>query len=44
LDRRLGGLQNWYGRRDEEKNYQPLPGLEPLIIQPNGKYMEIKQT
>jgi hypothetical protein len=34
LDRRLGGLQNHSGHDGEEKNYQPLPGLEPLIIQP----------
>jgi hypothetical protein len=31
LDRRLGGPQSW---SDEEKNSQPLPGLEPPIIQP----------
>jgi hypothetical protein len=34
LDRRLGGPQNRYGRGGEEKNSQPLPGLEPPIIQP----------
>jgi hypothetical protein len=34
LDRRLGGLQGWSGRGGEEKNSQPLPGLEPPIIQP----------
>jgi hypothetical protein len=34
LDRRLGGLQNWSGCGGEEKNSQPLPGLEPPIIQP----------
>jgi hypothetical protein len=33
LDRRLGGPQSWSGRGDE-KNYQPLPGLETPIIQP----------
>jgi hypothetical protein len=33
LDRRLGGLQNRSGRGGEEKNSQPLPGLEPPIIQ-----------
>jgi hypothetical protein len=32
LDRRLGGLQNRSGRGGEEKNSQPLPGLEPPII------------
>jgi hypothetical protein len=34
LDRRLGGPQSRSGRGGEEKNSQPLPGLEPLIIQP----------
>jgi hypothetical protein len=34
LDRRLGGPQNQYGHGGEEKNSQPLPGLEPPIIQP----------
>jgi hypothetical protein len=34
LDRRLGGPQSWSGCGGEEKNSQPLPGLEPLIIQP----------
>jgi hypothetical protein len=34
LDRRLGGSQSRFGRGGEEKNYQPLPGLEPPIIQP----------
>jgi hypothetical protein len=33
LDRRLGGTQNRSGYGDEEKNSQPLLGLEPLIIQ-----------
>jgi hypothetical protein len=33
-ERRLGGPQTPSGRGDEEKNFQPLPGLEPLIIQP----------
>jgi hypothetical protein len=33
LDRRLGGPQNRSGR-GEQKNSQPLPGLEPPIIQP----------
>jgi hypothetical protein len=31
-DRRLGGLQSRSGRGSEEKNSQPLPGLEPPII------------
>jgi hypothetical protein len=34
LDRSLGGSQSWSGRGGEEKNSQPLPGLEPPIIQP----------
>jgi hypothetical protein len=34
LDRRLGRPQNWSGRGSEKKNSQPLPGIEPLIIQP----------
>jgi hypothetical protein len=32
LDRRLGGLQNRSGHSGEQKNSQPLPGLEPPII------------
>jgi hypothetical protein len=34
LYRRLGGPQSRYGCGGEEKNSQPLPGLEPPIIQP----------
>jgi hypothetical protein len=34
LDRRLGGPQSRSGCCGEEKNSQPLLGLEPLIIQP----------
>jgi hypothetical protein len=34
LDRRLGGLQSRSGCGGEEKNSQPLPGLEPPIIHP----------
>jgi hypothetical protein len=34
LDRSLGALQSRSGRGGEEKNSQPLPGLEPPIIQP----------
>jgi hypothetical protein len=34
LDRRLGGTQSRSGRGGEEKNSQPLQGLEPPIIQP----------
>jgi hypothetical protein len=33
LNRRLGGLQSLSGRGGEEKYSQPLPGLEPPIIQ-----------
>jgi hypothetical protein len=38
LDRRLGGPQNRSGRGGEEKNSQPLPGLEPTIIQPMAQH------
>jgi hypothetical protein len=38
LDRGLGGLQSWSGHGDEEKNSQPLLGLEPLIIQPIAQH------
>jgi hypothetical protein len=34
LDRGLGGPQSPSGRGGEERNRQPLPGLEPPIIQP----------
>jgi len=34
LDRRLGSLQSRSGHGSEEKNSQPLLGLEPPIIQP----------
>jgi hypothetical protein len=34
LDRSLGGPQSQSGHSGEKKNSQPLPGLEPLIIQP----------
>jgi len=34
LDRRLGGIQIRSGHDGEENNSQPLPGLEPPIIQP----------
>jgi hypothetical protein len=33
LDRKLGGTQSRSGRGGEQKNSQPLPGLEPSIIQ-----------
>jgi hypothetical protein len=34
LERRLGGRQSRSERGSEEKNSQPLPGLEPPTIQP----------
>jgi hypothetical protein len=34
LDKKLDGPQSRSGSSGEEKNYQPLPGLEPPIIQP----------
>jgi hypothetical protein len=34
LDRRLGGPQSRSGRGGEDKNSQPLPGLELPIVQP----------
>jgi hypothetical protein len=33
LDRSLGGSQSRSGYHGEEKNSQPLPGLEPAFIQ-----------
>jgi hypothetical protein len=34
LDRRLGESQSRSGHGGEDKIFQPLPGLEPPIIQP----------
>jgi hypothetical protein len=34
LDRKLGGPQSRSGRCGDEKNSQPMPRLEPPIIQP----------
>jgi hypothetical protein len=34
MDKRLGGFQCRFGHDGEQKNSQPLPGLEPPIIQP----------
>jgi hypothetical protein len=34
LDRKLGGPQTSAGCGGEEKNFQPLSGLEPSTIQP----------
>jgi hypothetical protein len=36
LDRRLGGSQSQSGCSGKEKNSQPLPELEPLMV--TGKY------
>jgi hypothetical protein len=38
LDRRLGGSQRRSGRGVEEENSEPLPGLEPPIIQPISSF------
>jgi hypothetical protein len=38
LDRRLGGPQSLSGHGGEEKIFQPLLGLEPLIIQPIAQH------
>jgi hypothetical protein len=38
LDRRLGGSYSQSGHGSEEKNSQPLPGLEPLIVQPVAQH------
>jgi hypothetical protein len=37
LDRRLGRPQSRSGRGGEQKNSQPLTGLEPPIIQPTAQ-------
>jgi hypothetical protein len=37
MDRRLGGPQSRSGRGSEENNSQPLPELEPPIIQSVAK-------
>jgi hypothetical protein len=34
---RLGGPPSRYGRGGEEKNSQPPPGLEHLVIQPTAQ-------
>jgi hypothetical protein len=34
----LAGPQSQSGRGGEEKNSQPLPGLEPPIIQPVAQF------
>jgi hypothetical protein len=38
LDRRLGKPQSRSGCSGNKKNSQPLPGLEPSIIQPVAQY------
>jgi hypothetical protein len=44
LDRRLGGPQNRSGSGGEEKNSQPLPGLEPSISHPVAqRYTRLKK-
>jgi hypothetical protein len=42
LDRRLGRPQSWSGHSGEEKNFQPLPGLKPPIIQPIAQHYTTK--
>jgi hypothetical protein len=44
MDGRLGGPQSRSERGGDEKNSQPLPGLEPPIIQPVAqRYTELSQ-
>jgi hypothetical protein len=42
--RRLGGPQSQSGHGPEEKNSQPLLGLEPLIIQPIAQHYTTELT
>jgi hypothetical protein len=44
FDRRLGGPQSRSGRGGEEKNSQPLPGLESPIIQSEAQRYTAKLT
>jgi hypothetical protein len=44
LDRRLSGPQSWAGCGGEEKNSQPLPGLETPIIQLVAQHITMKLT
>jgi len=47
LDRRLGGTKGHSGHGGEEKNSQPLLGLEPPTIQPTQEkklYWDFKQN
>jgi hypothetical protein len=44
MDRRLGGPQDRSGHIGEEKNSQPLPGLESLIIKPATQCYTTKLT
>jgi len=43
-DRRMGGPQSQSGHGGEEKNSQPLLGLEPLIIQPIAQCVSVSYT
>jgi hypothetical protein len=40
----LDGPQSQSGHGDEEKNSQPLPGLEPPIIQPIAQHCANEQS
>jgi hypothetical protein len=44
LNRRLGGSQSQSGHGGEEKNSQPLPVLEPPIIQPAAQHYTTEQS
>jgi hypothetical protein len=33
-DKKLGGIQSWYGRDGEEKKYLHLPGIKPRRSSP----------
>jgi hypothetical protein len=35
-----GGTHSWSGHADEQENSQPMPGLEPPIIQPVAQCYE----
>jgi hypothetical protein len=43
LQRRLGGPQSRSGGGGEEKSFQPLPGLEPPVIQPETQINDKKK-
>jgi len=44
LDRRLDGPQSQSEHGDEERNSQPLPGLEPPITQPVERETILKRV